>query len=120
MNESEGRKRLGAMVAEERARKFRTVTKAIGEARVSRGAWESVEAGRPVKPFTLAAIDDVFGWPTGRAQRVIDGTDDVGDDVDYEAAVRDSNMSDRVKAYMLRVLAADRADRDTSDERGTA
>lgn len=73
VNEQLGRERLAKLVTDERKRRFRTVTKAIVAADVSRGSWENLEAGRKVKDSTLTAVEVAFGWPIGYAQSVIDG-----------------------------------------------
>ncbi len=73
VNESEGRLLLGAAIAADRGRIYRTVDAARIAAKVARGTWEKAEKGQPVKDFSLAAIEEALGWPAGRAQSIIAG-----------------------------------------------
>lgn len=115
MNESEGRKRLGAKVRAERMRMYRTVDAARIAARISRGAWDHVEQGDPVRDFTLGAIEEALGWPAGRAQQIIDGA---GSD-DIELAVEASSLGEATKAAIRQILAEDR-EREKQQGRGSA
>lgn len=74
VNEDRGRQRLAEAVTAERKRRYRTVTKAHNAAGISRGAWESVEAGKRVKGPTLTAVEIALDWPIGQAERVIEGS----------------------------------------------
>lgn len=73
MNEDENRRSLGRFVKRERLAKFKTVDRARAVADVSRGAWDNVEAGRKVKDFTLAAIEQALGHQPGLYDAVIAG-----------------------------------------------
>ena len=121
MSSDDGRRRLGLQVRAERMKRYRTVDKARIEADISRGAWEHVESGKPVKEFTLGAVEQALGWDAGRAQRIIDGAD-LGD---VEAAILASDMAPETKEAALRIMARDREAQDPgagvrSDERRVA
>lgn len=73
MNGDAGRKRLGDAVKAARSRQFRTIERAKAAAEISRGAWEKVERGDSVRPYTLSAVEVALEWPAGRAQAIIDG-----------------------------------------------
>ena len=86
MNEQPGRDALGREVRAARIRKYRTVTKAHQAAGMSRGAWEAVEKGQPVKGFTLAAVEQALDWPQGHADKLLTG-EAIGPPLsDYSAA----------------------------------
>lgn len=103
MSEDEGRKRLAEEVKAARGRKYRTVERARAAVRISRGAWDAVENGKPVKPFTLAAVEDALGWPAGRAQQIIAGQD-VGQDDELRGLIAASGHPEHVKRAMLELL----------------
>ena len=79
VDDTEGRRRLGEVVKAARSRKFRTVEKAKTAAEISRGAWEKVERGDHVRPYTLSAVEVALVWPAGRAQEIIDGASSAPD-----------------------------------------
>lgn len=54
-------------------RKFKTVDRARIAAEVSRGTWDAVEKGKPVKDFSLAAIEEALDWPAGHALAILTG-----------------------------------------------
>lgn len=54
-------------------RKFRTVDAARIAAKVSRGTWDNVEKGKPIKDFSLAAIEEALDWPAGHARAILTG-----------------------------------------------
>lgn len=93
----EGRLRLGEAVKSARSRKHRTIENAKTAAGISRGAWEKVERGDPVRPYTLAAVEVALDWPAGRAQEFIDAVGRVGGDVDREAEI------ERLRADLERI-----------------
>lgn len=73
VNEQEGRVALADQVRAARKRMYRTVTKAVANSEASRGAWDAVEGARPVKDFTLTAIEVTLGWPEGYATALLEG-----------------------------------------------
>lgn len=101
--------RLAAYVRAERVRRFRTVDAARAVAKISRGAWDNVEKGRPAKALTYNSIEDAFGWEFGDCERIADGAEptyrDRNDRVDDAEEVRRSNLPDGVKARVLNILA---------------
>lgn len=75
MNSQENRDRLAREVKVARLRKFKTVDRARIAAGVSRGTWDNVERGDPVKEFSLAAIEEALDWHPGRALSILTGVD---------------------------------------------
>lgn len=73
VNEQAGREKLAAAVKRDRKARYRTVDEARQAARISRGAWDSVEKAQPVKGFTLTAVEKALGWPPGRAEDLLAG-----------------------------------------------
>lgn len=105
MNEQRNREQLGKMVKADRMRLYRTVDKARIAAKISRGAWDHVEQGKPAKDFTLGAIEEALGWPAGRAQAVLEG-EGVSD---IERAVLDSGLSPGARDAILEIVRRDLA-----------
>lgn len=93
-------KRLGDQVKEARKRKYRTVEKARAEARLSRGAWDNVEHGRPAKELTYNSIEFALGWPLGECARILAG-DSLASDDPFEATILNSNMDESSKLRAL-------------------
>lgn len=73
MNKQAGREALAEAVTEARERRFRTVTRAVMAAGISRGTWDKVEGAMPVKRFSLSAVEDALGWPFGYATKLLNG-----------------------------------------------
>lgn len=112
MSEQQNREQLGKMVKADRMRLYRTVDKARIAAKVSRGSWDNVEQGKPVKDFTLGAIEEALGWPPGRAQSVIEG-EAVSD---FERVVMESGLRPKARAAVLEIVRRDFAEQE--EERG--
>lgn len=112
--EQAGRDRLAAAVIADRERLYRSVEKARTaiDPPISRGSWDSVEAARPVKPFTLTAVDQVLHWPAGRARRILSGDQEA----DLRGEIEASNLSEAAKAHILAAL--DESDPPTEPRRG--
>lgn len=103
----EGRRRLAVLVAADRGRIYRTVDRARIAAKVSRGTWDSVEAARPVKDFSLSAIEEALGWPAGRAQRILRGDESTGElppESDLRRHVLSAELPEPVRRAMLALL----------------
>jgi hypothetical protein len=107
VNEQENRERLAQAVKAARMRLYRTVDRARITAGVSRGTWDSIEQGKPVKEFSLGPVEEALGWPQGRALAILAGEDGesatTGRDELREAAraARDAGLSrdDWIEAY---------------------
>lgn len=80
MNEQTNRDRLAQAVKAARLRKFKTVDSARIAAGVARGTWDNVEHGKPVKEFSLAAIEEALDWPVGHALAMLRGDEGQVDD----------------------------------------
>lgn len=66
--------RLGRIVREERLRQgYDTVDAARAGTKVSRGAWDNVEHGRPAKDLTYNRIERRLGWELDDCRRILDG-----------------------------------------------
>lgn len=104
----EGRRRLGNAVRADRMRKYRTVDAARIAAKISRGAWDNVEQGKPVKDFTLGAIEDALDWPAGRAHELLYGVEGAPQlPPEIEAGLAD--LSPEVRDYIRQALMRDQA-----------
>lgn len=73
MNEQARREALAEAVTEARLRRFRTVTRAVTAAGIARGTWDKVEDAKPVKRYSLSAVEDALGWPFGYATKILNG-----------------------------------------------
>lgn len=97
MNEQAGRDELARQVTATRVRMFGTVTKALQEADMARGTWDNIEAGKPVKPNSLRALEKRLGWPLYYADEVIAGrTSSFRDDI-----VASQKITDETRAALL-------------------
>lgn len=122
MNEQAGRDVLAAEVKRARKKLFRSVDEARNAAHISRGAWDSVEKGNPVKEFTLTAIEKALKWPTGHAEDLLAGRtlatprelQQMIDELDS------ATVSPMTRDYIRSRLEADLAQATPHDQGGTA
>lgn len=115
MTDQDARDRLARAVRADRLRAYGTVEKARAVAGVSRGSWDAVEAGKPVREFTLAAVERALQWPAGHAEAILTGEEEAGvEPSDLRRAILASDDLDPdIKAAMLDLLDGRRPPRPT-------
>lgn len=99
------RKRLADAVRRDRLRLYGTVEKARLMAEISRGAWDHVESGDPVREFTLAAVERALGWDQGRSDEILRGESvPVGESPLRRAILESRDIDDDIRAALLDLL----------------
>lgn len=102
MPDESDRKRLAEAVRRDRLRIYGTVEKARLIAEISRGAWDHVESGDPVREFTLAAVERTLGWHQGRADEILRGESAAPDmSPTRRAILEDPDLDDEHRAALL-------------------
>jgi hypothetical protein len=111
------RERLARAVRADRLRVYGTVEKARMAADISRGAWDHVEAGDPVREFTLAAVERALGWPQGRADTILN---ERSEQPDLRQKITESSLDPETKAAILNMLDQRERQELPGSEQGTA